>query len=202
MLNEDFWLTQEGTYAMGQSEHYMFATEAMLLMPDGEASGRRWQNQGVPEDALQAGLERGADPRAVEFLRKGGDARLWAIREYGWIRAAKSKWNLWYFDEKTANLARKNTEYWDYQLRHYMNPKYEMVDVYEFKDGDKYSISCRKLLDGGNPQILKNLAMGRTVVADTEKMYSPEYSTAKYSETERRRLRNITGDNPTRRRVD
>ncbi len=197
MLLNDFWITDDGVFELVSAEHWSFAAGSMLWMPRNSHVPNSWMNKGVPEVELEKALARGADHAAVEFLAKGGDARLWVIREHGWIRTAKNKWNLWYFDKNTADLARSSTAYW--RAQYAMDKKYEMLDVTELENGDRYSISVQKLLDGGKPQVLKNLAMGRTYI-DEDESPEPAYSTAKYTEVERKRLRSITGDNPRRRR--
>ena len=198
MLTEDWWLTPMGSFDMGHSEHSQFAGHLMLMLPDNQVFQRQWINRGVPEQELETALERGADPKAIEFLRKKYDTRLWAIREWGWVRTQKNRFNLWVFDKQTADLIRSAKDYWRSQERTMSD--HEMMDVEEFGPGrDKYSISVKALLNGGNPSILKNLACGR-IDSDCGEKVSPAYSTAKYSEMERDRLYARSGGNNPRRR--
>lgn len=199
-LTEDFWLTDDGSFLMGGSEHSAFAVAYMLDMPKDSRVPQWWIIKGIPEIELQKALERGADPKAVEFLStKKNDARLYAMREYGWVRTARNKWNLWDFDDETAEVVRDNSGYWKFQADQHRMTEYEMADIYEFKDGCQYSISIKKLLDGGKPRILKKLAMGNIECGVEEPVEVPQYSTAKYSEVERDRLYGRTGANPKRR---
>ncbi len=146
----------------------------------------------MPVEELEAALARGADPAAVNFLSKrGNDARLYVVREYGWIRTAKQAWNMWSFDDKCAEIARSAKEYWASQ---YTLNEYDTLDIHEFKSGDRFTVRAKALLEGGKPRVLKNLAMGFSEAA-SEKI-EPMYSTAKYSELEREKLYRRVGGNP------
>ncbi len=198
MLTQKFWLTQEGSFAMTGTEHADFAIGVMLKMPPESRVPRSWSVDGVPESEIAAALERGASRSAIDWLTiKRGDARLYVMKEYGWVRTMKSVWNLWFFDDATADMVRNNSGYWIAQ-RSSMN-QYDLIDVEEFKTRDRYSINVKKLLDGARPQVLKNLAMGRST-EDVEEDVVPSYSSAKYSEEERRKLYGRTGDNPRHKR--
>ncbi len=171
------------------------AVAVMLAYPEPFVP-RSWVIRGIPPEEFALALERDADPKAVQFLEEKRDARLYALREYGWVRTAKNKWNVWTFDCATAEMVRKS-DYWKAQ---YSFDKYDMLDVEEFKGKDSYSISAQKLLDGGNPEVLKNLAMGHIVDSDKEEALCPHYSTAKYGELAREKLYGRSGANPRRRR--
>jgi len=196
VLTDTFWLTGIGAFQMTGSEHATFAIAAMLDLPKYRRVPNYWTIKGIPQNELIDGLARGADPKAVEFLSdKRNDARLWAMREYGWVRTAKSAWNLWYFDDYAAGMVRGNTGYWDFQKK---MTEFDMIDIYEFKTHCEYSINVMKFLDGGRPQELKKLATGGLECRVVEEA-KPEYSTAKYSELERDRLYRRSGGNPRRR---
>ncbi len=196
MLIDDWWLTPTGAFEMNSSEHASFAIAFMLDMPKDSRVPNHWTIRGIPQEQLVSALERGVDPKIVEFLAdKKNDSRLFVMREFGWIRVARNAWNLWHFDKETADVARDNVGYWKAQYK--MTP-HEMLDVYEFKTNCEYTISAQKLLDGGNPQILKKLATGGLTCETTDEI-QPQYSTAKYSELERRALYKKSGDNPRRR---
>ncbi len=197
-LVDKFWITPQGSFEMGHIEHMDFAIAVMLAMPSTAIVPRWWAIRGIPPTEIEAALDRGADQAAVRFLEnKRNDARMWAMREYGWIRTAKNAWNLWDFDKATADMVRNSTDYWKFQASRGHMTEYEMLDIYEFKTGDQFSINARKLLAGGNPKVLKNLAMG--VADEIVEKVEPVYSTAKFSELERRTLAGRTGDNPRKR---
>ncbi len=196
MLTDTFWLTKFGSFQMTGTEHAAFAIGAMLDLPKDRRVPNYWTINGIPENELAEALWRGADPKAVEFLSdRRNDARLWAMREFGWVRTAKSAWNLWNFDDETAEMVRWNTGYWEFQKK---MTEFDMLDIYEFKTHCEYSISVQKFLDGGQPHELKKLATGELECRVIEEV-KPEYSTAKYSELERDRLYKRSGDNPKRR---
>lgn len=186
-----WWITPAGDMDVSHSEHVDYAIAAMLLM-DRPKAPHMWNVKGVPKEELAAALMRGVDAAAIDFLEQKKDARLWVIREFGWIRTAKSAWNLWEFNEKTAEIARSSKEYWRAQ---YSLNDHDSIDVTELKDGCRYAINVKKFLDGGNPKILKRLALGG-VECEAERTATPQYSTEKYTEIERRRLTGRTGDNP------
>lgn len=168
----------------------------MLQLPDRMFAPYRWSIDGVPEEELELALDRGADPAAISFLSsKKNDSRLWAVREYGWVRTFRNKFNLWYFDCTTADMVRES-DYWDSQRQ--LEPD-DKIDVEEIKTGDHYSISVQKLLDGGDPEVLKDLAMSRIKDGAPVAKICPTYSTAKYGEVARQKLYARTGDNPRRR---
>lgn len=196
-LTSKWWLAPDGAVEMVGNEHVDFAIAALLLMPDRKYAPRHWNSKGVPPHELDAALARGADSRAVEFLSKrGNDARLWVIREFGWIRTAKNRWNLWEFGKREAEIARDSKAYWAAQ---YDIKKFDMIEVEEFKTGDQYSINASALFNGGNPKVLKNLAMGRIDI-DSADVSEPVYSAAKYGELERQKLYRREGANPRRSR--
>lgn len=186
-----WWLTEFGSIDVGHGEHVDIAIASMLLLNQKRAP-HLWNQNGIPKEELAAAIERGADADAVDFLSsKGKDARLWVIRELGWIRTARSAWNVWVFDDHVAEIARKAKDYWRSQ---YSMNNYDTIDVTELKTGDRFAVNAKKLQDGGNPHVLKNLAMGRMV--EEEKESSPVvYSTSRFSERERKRLYSRQGDN-------
>lgn len=196
MLVDNYWITDLGSFNMTTSEHAQFAIAVMLNMDIAtERVPMRWTNAGVPPEALDKALERGADPRAVQFLSaKRNDARLWVLRELGWVRTIKSRFNLWRFDKPTADLIRNAKDYW---LGQYKATEHDMMDVEEFETSENYSISVKRFLEGGDPKILKRLACGHGGDC-VEEALEPEYSTAKYGELERRKLYARVGDNPRR----
>ncbi len=170
MLSGKWWLTPAGAYDVGTREHAHYALRDMLLYP--RLPPVQWFGLGVPAAELDAALARGADPKAVEYLsNKARDPRLFAMKEYHWVRTARNVFNLWEFNEATAQTIRAAANYWQAQGN---LGRYEMIDVEEFHNHDRYSISIEKLMAGGNPKILKNLAMSRVEVsAPVEKVYVP-----------------------------
>ncbi len=198
MLTGKYWITPEATVQLVSKEHAIFALGIMLNYPRDERLPDSWFGNGVPKEQLEAALERGADPKAIKFLEKpGADPRLYAIREYGWVRITKNKFDVWVFDDSTAELVRNADGYWSEQYARDL--KYEVMEIYELKDGDKYTVDVKKILDGGSPEILRDLAHGRIDRDTAEAKLSPMYS-ARFSELEKRRLSGRTGDNPKRRR--
>ncbi len=195
MLTGKFWIVPEGLLELRGGEHNQIAAAVMMAMPEDRRVPLHWLVKGIPEAELEAALARGADESALHFLAdKKNDPRLFAMKEYGWVRTMKDKFNLWYFDCETADMVRRSP-YWKMQSL----TGGEMIDVYEFETGDQYTIGVNALLRGGDPQILKDLAMGRVGESEAHEAVCPSYSTAKYSELQRQRLSGRTGDNPRRR---
>jgi len=192
-LTSKWWLTSSGEFDLAGQEHVDFAIAAMLNM-DRTYAPHTWNSKGIPDDELAAALARGAAPEAVEFLSKrGNDARLFVLKNLGWIRTAKNVFNLWEANAQADNIIHSSKGFWRSQ---YSMNQYDMIDVLEFKSGDKYQVNAKALKDGGSLQVLKQLAMGRTGAEDIEKTAVPQYSTLKYGEIERGRLAGRTGDNP------
>lgn len=77
--------------------------------------------------------------------------------------------------------------------------EWDMIDVTELKDGCRYQINAKTFLKGGDPKVLKLLALGG-LECDPERTSTPSYSTAKYSELERSKLYGRVGGNPRRRK--
>ncbi len=104
-LTSKYWITPGGAIELSGREHEWLSTAVMLNMKDRMFAPYRWSIDGVPEVELDAALDRDADPNAVHFLRNPkNDSRLYAVREYGWVRTFKNKFNLWYFDCATADM--------------------------------------------------------------------------------------------------
>ncbi len=195
MLTGKYFITPAGAVDVSGREHSWLSTAVMLNMKDRMFAPYRWSIDGVPKEELRDALTRGADPAAIRFLEtKKNDSRLYAVREYGWVRTFKNKFNLWYFDCATADMVRES-DYWDFQRQ--LEPD-DKIDVEEIKTGDHYSISVQKLLDGGDPEVLKDLAMSRIKDDAPVTKICPTYSTAKYGEMARDRLYGRTGANPRR----
>jgi hypothetical protein len=197
MLTGKYWIVP-GMSAINLSndEHDQVAMAIMLALPRPTAP-RHWLIKGVPHEELDAALARNADLKAIRYLEnKNHDPRLYAIREYGWVRTYKNKFNLWRFDDATAEMVRQS-DYWAMQPQ--LND-HDMIDVEEFDGTDRFEISVKRLLDGGRPSVLKNLAMSRITPEEAVEKVSPHYSAAKYSELERDRLYARSGANPRRRR--
>ena len=194
-LEGKFWITPEADIDISGHEHFDYAIAFMLLM-DRQYAPRHWNSRGVPKEELAAAIARGASSDAVDFLDQKKDSRLWVMRELGWIRTAKAAWNLWEFDDETADMARNAKDYWKSQ--YYLTDS-DMIDVSEFKTGDHFRINAKRFRAGGDPRILKDLAMGR-LVEEVKEEITPQYSTAKFGELERQKLYGRTGANPRRRK--
>lgn len=183
---------------MNSQEHSTFAIHVMLKLPPDRRVPNYWFYKGVPKEELDAALARGADPAAIEFLSdKNKDPRLYALRELGWIRTAKSKFNCWQFNQAAADLIRDSKDYWTAQDK---LEDGDVIDVEEFAPGgQKFTISVKALRGGGRPEVLRGLS-GLTEADLVEASIPPNYSTLKYTQMQRDKLYHRTGDNPTRRR--
>lgn len=188
-----WFLTENGDFDISGNEHVDFAIAAMLNM-DRKYAPYNWNSQGIPKEELDAAIERGAAPEAVEYLKKrGSDARLFVIKNLAWIRTAKSVFNLWEANDKADEIIRNSRAFWRSQ---YDLKQWDMIDVLEFKTGDSYAVNAKALKDGGSLQVLKKLSMASVAAGSSDRQAVPQYSTMKYGEIERGRLMGRTGDNP------
>ena len=189
-LSGKWFITPEGSVQLDGREHAQLATHYMLNLPLDRNVPMWWVIRGIPEEEFDAALKRGADPDAVEFLRKkGNDSRLWVLK-LGWIRTAKSLWNLWRFDDKTLQIARDAKDYWAAQKI----TKSDYVDIEEFETRQVFSVPVFTILDGTDPALLKRVALGLPIDLPKEEVAVPSY--AGRTERERRTLLRREGDNP------
>ncbi len=171
----------------------MFAIGAMLGKPPEAYVPLHWSISGVPRTALDLALEGGADYKAIEALENGVDPRLYAMKNYGWVRVSKNRFNMWSFDKNTADLIKNAEGYWFAQGN---IDRHETIDTFEFKDRAHFTVTVGQLMRGGDPQVLKGLATVKSDVDQKGEALSPQYS-SRLPERERRRLYARTGDNPS-----
>lgn len=200
MLSGTWWITPEGSWSMGASEHSTFAMHVMLGLPPTQRVPNYWFYKGVPKEELDNAIARGADKKAIEFLEnKNNDPRLFVLRQLGWCRTARNKFNVWLFDQRTADMIRNADDYWHAQDK-FENG--EVIDIEEFAPtGQTFTIRVKALLGGGTPEAMRAIA-GVTeaqMVAASIPPTQVTYSTIKYGELARSALYHRTGDNPRRR---
>jgi len=148
-LRDRYWLTPEGPLAIEGREHAQIVKIIMLdLSGDDIPEYALIKNVYKPltEEEVRIHLERGVDPEAVEFLAKGKDARLWALKRWGWVRTMESQFNCWIFDDDMLDMIRDdNRTYWD-SMRPWLD---EFTEVYmnEESSGEIYKLKALRMLN-------------------------------------------------------
>jgi hypothetical protein len=149
MFNGKYWITPEGLVDVTLGEHAVYARRVMLkLRPDESLSPKEML---TPLTAAQRGkyAARGVPKDVLEFLsRPNGDGmvepRIYAIREYGWVRTRKEGLWVWRQDERTLWLIRDAKEFWARQS--HLKGR-DGVDVVQLSDRGKYYLTLRELRD-------------------------------------------------------
>lgn len=160
-MRGSYWLTPEVVSTAGV-EHGYIAKLAMLGIERGSPDAHRyvpmprWHHP-LDERTADVFLKRGVLPAAVAFLAQGKDARLWAMREWGWVRIRDGNFDLWKFDPKTLDVIRSAVDFWRDSG---IDPE-ERVTVSEESTGDLFTIQAKRLLRrDADPDALKHHAMG------------------------------------------
>lgn len=112
MLRKDFWITPEGTFEMGQSEHAQFALKRMFNLPEGIhiTPSEMWGPS--PAHLIKLAKKNGADPATIAYMeRDEADPRWYAMKHYGWVRISKAKANLWQLTDATRAML-VNSLFW------------------------------------------------------------------------------------------
>lgn len=118
MQNGEWWLDDSGqtTFAdgdIGDANHEMIAFQAALEI-DLEDSDLPEMMMGEPlsQEAVEFLEENGVSERAINFFKKGGDARDYALEFMGWIRIKGKHAEVWKLDDGALeNL--KGADIWD-----------------------------------------------------------------------------------------
>jgi len=152
-----WWLTPKGEIDLTGSDHDYIALLQMLNLERGDPEAhafRRRKKQQITSEQAEAALRRGADRKAVEFLMAGFDPRLWAVREWGWIRVHDGNVELWRFDENTLDLWQKSRRFWG-------RSTFDTFTIGETSTGDLFRLDGRRLQNvSAEPGALKHYATG------------------------------------------
>ena len=146
-----YWLTPEGeTLAVEGGEHANIAKIVMLNIDNPQDRSKYAQTRNVwkamtdEEAEIHAG--RGVDARVINFFQSSNhpDARLWAVREWGWVRTADSLFNCWLFDDGTLKTIRANKEYW--RMQEFGIERGSVITMNEEATGERYLINIERML--------------------------------------------------------
>jgi hypothetical protein len=144
MLIGKWWLRPtKAALDVSTTEHALVARRVMLRMdPDAArftqiemfdaltpAESAEFKAQDVPVDAL-------------DFLSRRNDPRVYAIREWGWVRVRRDRFYLWKFDRRALRTIRSSSGYWSAQPN--MDPN-DATDVIELSSADEFSIPLSTL---------------------------------------------------------
>lgn len=156
-----YWLTPDkGTIALTGSDHDFIATLEIVGLERGEPGSlqfRKRKNQQITQAQADEALARGADPDAIEFLLRGGDPRLWMVREHGWIRIQHPFMEVWRFDDATLNTFRQNLDY----LKYAKGMPEDVLQVQETSTGDFFPVPFRFLTNiSAEPDAMKRTGLG------------------------------------------
>jgi len=144
MLHGKYWLTAEGVADVIVSEHALYARRRMLSLTEG-APGRGMADtfRTLRKFEVMQFRRRGVPAGVLRFLsQEDPDPRVYAIREYGWIRVRDCRFYLWRLDEHTLQIIRAAKEYWKAQSN--LHP-HDVVDVIELNTGTEFVVSVRTL---------------------------------------------------------
>jgi hypothetical protein len=142
MIHQDFWVTPGGIVENSSSEHARTAKAVMLgLAADGPVADP-FGKQAVTAAEVRAAKQRGADPAAVRFLQQGGDPRLWAMQQWGWIRTAKNNINVWELNEQALDLLYQ----WAKELK--LDP-HETFELNELSTNSLFPVTAKQLRTRG-----------------------------------------------------
>jgi hypothetical protein len=160
MLVEDWWIRADGAVKrMGTSEHAEEALRFLLGLPDDTRIDRKKLFTGINPREITSALKRGVPKNVVAYLsRDTMDPRTWMIQKQGWIRVARSLFNLWQFDQTTLDQIRESA-YWATQAKADPN---DMISVDELSTGNKFEVPVRALrYRGARAEDLKSIALSR-----------------------------------------
>ena len=147
-----YWLTPEGeTLDVAGSEHANIAKIVMLNIdnPEDRMAYAPIKNvwKAMTDEEASIHLRRGVDPNVINFFQSAGhpDARIWALREWGWVRTDDSLFNCWILDDQTLDTIRANKRYWMVQ-----RPGLEsdtVINVNEEATGERYTLNVERMLN-------------------------------------------------------
>lgn len=142
MLTGKWWLRPDGAALnVSDTEHALVARRVMLgLKPDANRFSQRVMFAALtPEEQTEF---RKAGKSILSFLREENDPRVFAIRQWRWVRVRKDRFYLWKFDVATLRIIRASRDYWSQQVSLASG---DCIDVIELSTGDEFSLPVRCL---------------------------------------------------------
>ena len=159
MLIGKWWLRPgKAAIEVSATEHALVARRVMLgLEPDAARFTQRDMLSALTEAEIAEFRKIGVEQQALEFLCVPNDPRIFAIREWCWIRVRRDRFYLWKLDAASLRVIRESHSFWSAQPK--SDPR-DAADIVELSSGDEFSLSIRRLLDGrSKPASLRTAAM-------------------------------------------
>lgn len=146
MLTGKFWIMPDGVVDVSTSEHALFAKKIMLgLAPEDYTYNVTTMFTPLSAAERRKFKGRGVCRRVLEFLSlHDNDPRMFAIREWKWIRTRQQSFHLWTFDAETISLIRNASTYW--QVQRQVEPG-DTIDVEQYGQASCFPVGLAKLLD-------------------------------------------------------
>lgn len=103
--------------------------------------------QAMTDEEAETHLQRGVDPNVINFFQSVAhpDARIWALREWGWVRTDDNIFNCWIFDDDTLDTIRANKQYW--MIQRPAIEKGTTITVNEEATGERYTVNVERMLN-------------------------------------------------------
>ena len=108
MLTGKYWITPHGVVDVSASEHALYAKNFMLRLLGTNYEIPLTKDLFAPMSAADAAshANRGIPKKVLKFLQTSDsdgltDARIYAIRELGWIRIRRSEFYVWRLNDET-----------------------------------------------------------------------------------------------------
>lgn len=144
MIQGKYWITPHGLVDVTTSEHALYAKNNMLKLARtrGEIRLDRTLFSALTSRQIAVHRRRGIPAKVLHFLSVKNDPRIFAIREYGWIRVRQSGIYVWRLNAAVLRRVRQCTQFWEgqRQLR-----KSDVVTVWEIASHDCFNITVREL---------------------------------------------------------
>ena len=174
-LSADYWIYPDGeAEEMREHEHAAIALREMLRLEDDEKIPLRDLWRVLTPDEIREAKRRGVSQAIIEFLmREVHDPRYFVICAWGWIRVARSKFNVCRLDNETLEFIRESS-YWDTQPN---LDDQDMVDIEELgvRNSKLISITVGKLRNPNTTaESLKAVSEGVAQWRNPENKKAPE----------------------------
>ena len=144
MLHGKYWLTVDGVADVTVSEHALYARRYMLGVTEGDAGcDMADMFRTLRKVEVLQFRRRGVAAGILEFLsQKNPDPRVYALREYGWVRVRDCRFYLWRLDDHSLQIIRAAKEYWKAQSN--LHP-HDVADVIELATDEEFTIPVKRL---------------------------------------------------------
>lgn len=148
MLTGKYWITPGGVIDVSDSEHALYARKIMLgLAPEDFTYNVRTMFTPLSARERKKFRSRGVGGDALDFLgQPGNDPRMFAIREWGWVRTRASAFYLWVLDDAALRLVRGARDFWAGQTQAGAR---DAIDVLELSTGTEFELAVGQVRKAG-----------------------------------------------------